>query len=426
MGDFERRAMEMKYYYPDYFEHFQCVPGNKCPDSCCIRWQVIVDSETLRKYRRVEGKLGQRMAEKIDFKTGRITPHGCDRRCEFLNDDNLCDIVLELGEEYLSETCHTHPRHEEVYPNVRERSLAMTCPIACKQLLKRQEPVQILHCNVSEGREHDRFFDWRLFRLLLRTRDGLIQIVQNRDRNIAERMIMVLGLGHDIESRIRQRSHRRKTGWFERILPKFPEFTEQEQQDLRKIARAYRSHRAYAKVEKRLDEIIYDEKYFRQESEESAKTIMTDMIFALCTMEALNPDWPLYLQSVLNVREEMTKEESKGLMAEYHRQEDDIQLEQLLVYFVYVYCCSSVYDEQLLAKCKMAVVNVMLIRELWFMKWLENDKKLTVDDQAEIAHRFVREIENSDENMEQWDSLMQRNPRFALKKLLKVLCSESL
>ena len=127
-------------------------------------------------------------------------------------------------------------------------------------------------------------------------------------------------------------------------------------------------------MEQRLDEIIYDEKYFRQESEESAQTIMTNMIFALSTMEALRPDWPEYLQSVLNMREEMTREESADWMEQYHAWEDEIPLEQMLVYFLYVYCCSSVYDGQLLAKCKMAVVNVMLIRELWFMKWYENDQ----------------------------------------------------
>ena len=150
-------------------------------------------------------------------------------------------------------------------------------------------------------------------------------------------------------------------------------------------------------------------------------TIMTDMLFALSTMEALNPEWPPLLQSILNIREEMSREESRGRMAEYTEQEDEIELEQMLVYFLYVYCCTSAYDEQLLAKCKMAVVNVLIIRELWFMRWMENDELLTIDDKAELAHWYVREIENSDENMEQWDSLMQRSPRFAIKKILKVL-----
>ena len=411
----------MKYYYPDYFDAFQCVPGKDCPDSCCIRWQIVVDPETLQKYKQIGGELGRRMSEKIDAKTGKIAPHGCDHRCEFLNEDNLCDIVLELGEEYLCETCHTHPRHEEVYPNVRERSLALTCPIFCRQLLLRQEPVQILQREENSKKEHDRFFDWKLFQVLLRTRDSLLHVAGNRKLSIAERMITVLGLGHDVESRIRKRSLRKQGGWWQNIFPSYPDFTEQEFWELRQIRRQYRSHHVFSRVEQRLDEIIYDEKYFRQESEESAQTIMTNMIFALSTMEALRPDWPENLQSVLKMREEMTREESADWMEQYHAWEDEIPLEQMLVYFLYVYCCSSVYDGQLLAKCKMAVVNVMLIRELWFMKWYENDQSLTIEEQAEIAHWYVREIENSDENMEQWDSLMQRNPRFALKKLLKIL-----
>lgn len=91
----------------------------------------------------------------------------------------------------------------------------------------------------------------------------------------------------------------------------------------------------------------------------------------MSTMEALNPEWPPLLQSILNIREEMSREESRGRMAEYTEQEDEIELEQMLVYFLYVYCCTSAYDEQLLAKCKMAVVNVLIIRELWFMRWME-------------------------------------------------------
>ncbi|MCH5267702.1 MAG: flagellin lysine-N-methylase [Lachnospiraceae bacterium] len=411
----------MKYYYPDYFDDFTCVPGHGCPDSCCIRWQITVDSATMRKYRRVEGTLGERMAEKIDPKTRRISPHGEDNRCEFLNEDNLCDIVLELGEEALCETCRTHPRHEEVYLNVREHSLAMTCPIACKQLLEREEPVAILEREEKGKHDFDIYFDKKLFQILLPTRDVLLEIAKDREMSINKRMMMVLGLSHDVESRIRKRAARKYSGLLADKLPIFPNFTEEEKHSLEHIQEAYRSENAYDKLEKHLDEMIYDEKYFRQESEQSVNTIMSDMLFALSTMDALRPDWPAFLQSVLNERAEMSREDSRDRVAEYMQEEKEVQLEQLLVYFLYVYVCTSVYDEQLLAKCKMAVVNVLLIREMWFMRWLENNGNISIDEQAEIAHWYVREIENSDENMEQWDSLMQRNPRFALKKILKVL-----
>ena len=60
-----------------------------------IYGRLPLTRKTLRKYKHVTGELGKRMAEKIDQKTGDICPHGEENRCEFLNEDNLCDIVAE-------------------------------------------------------------------------------------------------------------------------------------------------------------------------------------------------------------------------------------------------------------------------------------------------------------------------------------------
>ena len=60
-------AIAMKYYYPDYFDDFECVPGHECPDSCCIRWQIVVDPDTLKKYRHVQGPLGKRKQKRLIF-----------------------------------------------------------------------------------------------------------------------------------------------------------------------------------------------------------------------------------------------------------------------------------------------------------------------------------------------------------------------
>ena len=184
----------MRYYYPDYFKDFVCIGGKACSDSCCHIWQITVDKKTLRKYKHVTGELGKRMAEKIDQKTGDICPHGEENRCEFLNEDNLCDIVAKLGEDYLCETCYTHPRHEEVYPDVRERSLAITCPIACRQLLERKEPVRIIYEDTDEPGDKDKKFDYELFDVLLKTRDNLLKLQQDRELTISQRMALSLGI----------------------------------------------------------------------------------------------------------------------------------------------------------------------------------------------------------------------------------------
>lgn len=400
----------MRYYYPDYFNRFTCAPGLSCPDSCCHIWQITVDKKTLKKYDKIQGELGERMRKKIDRKTGNIEPHGEENRCEFLNKDNLCDIVLNLGEDYLCHTCHTHPRHEEVYYNVREQSLSITCPIACKELLMREEPVVIKVREDNKKDRHDRHFDAPLFNQLLYVRDGMLKLAQDRGIDIFKRMSLLLGMAHDIERRIRDRQARRRESFINRVFPLYQEFTPAEEDEIKKIVSLYSDVSAYNQM---LPHIITEDV--------SVKQVFTDMFFTLCTMEPLKNTWIPYIQSIINIRMQMEEEEYINCHEEFKEEITDIQLEQLLFYFIYLYCCSATYDRMLLAKIKMAVANTMIIRELWFMKWLEDDKILTEDAQAGIAHWFVREIENSDENLEQWDSLMQRNPRFSLKLLIKIL-----
>ena len=405
-----RRIGLMRYYYPDYFNRFTCAGGMECPDSCCHIWQITVDKKTLRKYKKIQGALGKRMREKIDKKTGNIEPHGAENRCEFLNKDNLCDIVLELGEDYLCHTCHTHPRHEEVYYNVRERSLAITCPVACKELLMREEPVVI---ESEEDNKKDRlfmYFDAPLFTQLIYVRDGMLALAQRRDIHIFKRMSLLLGMAHDIERRIKKRQARNRGSFINKVFPLHPGFTSAEKDEIKKIVSIYSDISAYSHMAKHIiPEGI------------SVKKAVTDMFFTLCTMEPLKNTWIPYIQSIINIRMQMEEKEYINCQEEFKEEITDIQLEQLLFYFVYLYCCSATYDRMLLAKIKMAVANTIIIRELWFMKWLEDDKILTENAQAEMAHWFVREVENSDENLEQWDSLMQRNPRFSLNLLIKVL-----
>ena len=403
----------MRYYYPDYFDDFKCVSGKACPDSCCHIWQIIVDKPTLRKYKKVDGELGKRMCSKINHKTGLIEPHGEEHRCEFLNDDNLCDIVCELGEEYLSNTCHTHPRHEEVYQGFRERSIAITCPIACKNLLKRKKPVAIKIVDTDEKDKKDKYFDKPLFDKLTYIRDEMLSLSQDRELSVYSRMGLLLGMAHDLQRRINSRRSRKKKGFIQKFIPSHPEFTTGECEEIEKIASTYREEKIYMKLVKL--------KTTDENAEASMKKYLSDIMFTLCTMEALKPAWIPCIQSFLNVRNELTDEEYLKLQREFNSEVTEIELEQLLYYFVYLYCCSAAYDEMLLAKIKMAVVNTVLIRELWFMKWLEDDKEISIDGKVEMSHWFVREVENSDENMEQWDSLMQRNPRFSLEIILYII-----
>ena len=143
----------MLYTYPNYYERFKCVAG-ECEDTCCAGWQIVIDEESLKKYKKItKGK-----DKRIDFKEGVFKQDG-ERRCAFLNSDNLCDMYIEWGEEAFCETCRKYPRHIEEFENVREYTLSMSCPEAAKIILGCEEKVSFIAKEDEFEEEEDIFED---------------------------------------------------------------------------------------------------------------------------------------------------------------------------------------------------------------------------------------------------------------------------
>ncbi len=120
----------MKKYYPEYYKMFSCI-ADKCPDSCCKKWEIVIDSNTINKYEKLESSFG----EKIKSFISKDEEGDCcfaleDGKCPFLNSEGLCDIHIELGEDYTSEICRNHPRFIEEYDGFTEISLSLSCPEA--------------------------------------------------------------------------------------------------------------------------------------------------------------------------------------------------------------------------------------------------------------------------------------------------------
>ena len=49
----------MKIVTPDYYKNFKCIAG-ECTDTCCAGWDVDVDKESYKQYRRVIGSFGSK------------------------------------------------------------------------------------------------------------------------------------------------------------------------------------------------------------------------------------------------------------------------------------------------------------------------------------------------------------------------------
>ena len=131
---------------PEFYKDFHCI-GGQCTFTCCKEWKIAVDPETKKRWRKLS------VPETV-LESGRVPEHACrsrldkaqlsqfvmkkdggeiiellpNMRCPFLEDTELCRLVLDYGEECLSETCHVFPRETHEFADRTERTLVSFCP----------------------------------------------------------------------------------------------------------------------------------------------------------------------------------------------------------------------------------------------------------------------------------------------------------
>ena len=163
----------MEQIYPDYYEQFACI-GGACEHNCCIGWEIDIDEDTLALYESAEGPLGERLRRSISYDG---TPHFIldeKERCPFLNEQNLCDIITELGKPCLCDVCAVHPRFVNEWEGRCEKGLGLCCEAAGALILSKTTPVRLLGTAPVTP-------------LTLR-RDALIAALQERDRPVLARL----------------------------------------------------------------------------------------------------------------------------------------------------------------------------------------------------------------------------------------------
>ena len=137
----------MRYLKPHFYDQFVCTAGD-CPDTCCAGWQIVIDEDSLERYGNEKSEFGKRLRNSIDWEEECFYQN--NRRCAFLNDENLCDLYKELGPDSLCDTCRLYPRHTEEYEGLRELSLSLSCPEAARIILSCKEPVRFLEEETDE------------------------------------------------------------------------------------------------------------------------------------------------------------------------------------------------------------------------------------------------------------------------------------
>ena len=133
----------MKVFAPDYYSGFRCIAG-ACRHSCCAGWEIDVDPETLNRYQTMDGPLGAKLRRCI---SPGPEPHfilSAQESCPFLTDQNLCEIILQAGEDALCQICADHPRFRNYWSDRIEIGLGMACEEAARLILTDSHPLRLV------------------------------------------------------------------------------------------------------------------------------------------------------------------------------------------------------------------------------------------------------------------------------------------
>jgi len=162
--------------YPDYYKEFKCI-NNKCTHNCCIGWEIDIDEKSYLYYKAIEGEFGSRINENICHSDTPYFILGKDERCPFLNKDNLCDIIITLGENCICDICKEHPRFHNELPDRIESGLGLCCEEAARLILTHKNPVRLIYDGETDYDD-----------TIIDIRDKIISILQNRDKTITDRI----------------------------------------------------------------------------------------------------------------------------------------------------------------------------------------------------------------------------------------------
>ena len=179
----------MKLRFPLYYKKFSCI-ADRCTDNCCIGWEIDIDPATKAFYDSVSGDFGKRLHDNIENGSFKL----CGERCPFLNESNLCDIIINLGSEHLCYICDNHPRYYGWYGDIKEGGVGLSCEAAAALILTEGTGDYYELDIDEEGEEEDEV----LLYFLTRARENIFNVLKG-DGTFAQKASRILCYCEDLQ-----------------------------------------------------------------------------------------------------------------------------------------------------------------------------------------------------------------------------------
>jgi lysine-N-methylase len=128
---------------------------------------------------------------------------GPSRACPFHNEEKLCQIQVELGDKYLSETCANYPRQSFLVDKFIDKTLTLSCPEACRLVLLNPDLLVSDGTNVHHISRDDSKSESDLVHYFWRIREFVIGLIRNRVNPLWQRMFLLGTFSRRLEAIVR-------------------------------------------------------------------------------------------------------------------------------------------------------------------------------------------------------------------------------
>lgn len=385
----------MKVTTPKYYKKFKCI-ADKCEDTCCKGWEIIIDKDTLEKYRNNKSDFSKKLNSKIILYQDNEPGFKLEgENCPFLNSNNLCDIYINLGEENLCNTCKAFPRIIEVYGNIKEISLSLGCPEATRLLLMEKDKIKFETCEDKEIVTFYNDINFEMFSQIISARNVGMNIIRDRSISLDKRICLYLLFSKEVQDCLDNLQVSKITD----VKEKF-------------------------KDKNYLNKLILKINKYKENGNEKY-IIIHKMIDVFKDLETINNIWSKKLQCVYDTFYsgecdfEYFIKLHKSFMEYY---EDRIyEYENIMIYFVFRYFMKCINDCDLLSKVILSIFSFIVIIELDVSKWINSNKKLEFQDQVDIVHLFSKEVEHSEDNIMKLYEMFEKNNEFQIENIIKTI-----
>lgn len=345
------------------YDKFKCI-ADKCEFTCCKGWEINIDNSTYNKWKSENLDYLLEKVEVKDKKEVYFINKENHEDCPFLDKQGLCDIVKNHGEEYLSLTCHTFPRIENVFDDRRELSLSCSCKEVVEIISNLNKKINLSLENYI--RINDDLSE-------LRIREALIYIMQQENISLEYKLIICFEM---LLSILENESFNKK----ENLLEEIEKYRDRNY--IQNIILTY----------KNIELDIYD-------SIEEVNNLFLDIIENYKEIPMFND----ILSDISSFAEEFEIEDIEikwnSYKEEFNRYNDLI--ENIIVSKIISNCVNDDIEEMIVS-FELIILDYLLVRHATFLKYYIDEEKLYIKDIKNYIVAFSRIIQNNSDAVKEF------------------------